>query len=84
MKMRAFIAAVAVSTLALAQPAAAATRSFESLPKSGVEAAPAERVASITDQAEANGGALPIWLIILIFGSVAAFIALITGDKSPG
>jgi len=83
MKTKTLLGALAVSSLVLAQPAAAATRSYESLPKAGAST-PAERVASVTGQSEAAVGALPIWLIILVFGSFAAFIAAISDNKSPG
>ncbi|MEO6386801.1 MAG: hypothetical protein ABIT16_06540 [Croceibacterium sp.] len=82
--MKTLLATVAASGLALAQPAAAATRSYESLPQAGAQVAPADRIGTPVDEAEANGRGLPIWVILLIFAAVAAAIAASTGSKSPG
>jgi hypothetical protein len=41
MKTKALLASLAVSSLVLAQPAAAATRSYESMPAAGVQASAA-------------------------------------------
>jgi len=84
MKTKTLLAALAVSGLALAQPAAAATRSFESLPKAGAPVDSAARVATVTGESETLVGGLPIWLIFLVFAAFTAAVAASTGDKSPG
>jgi hypothetical protein len=85
MKMKTLLAALAVSSLALAQPAAAATRSSDSLPKNGVQASiSTDRVGAITEETDSIRRGTPILLIILLFGSVAALVALLTGHKSAG
>ena len=85
MKIKTLLASAAVSGLVLAQPAAAATRSYESLPSTGAQAtAAAQRVSSIASEAEELAGILPIWLIVPLIGSVAAFNAFVVDGKSPG
>ena len=86
MKTKMLISALAASSMALAQPALAATRSADSLPANGVQTTPsADRMGSITGETDAScRKRTPILLIILLFGSIAAFVALITGHKSNG
>ena len=87
MKTKTVLASFAVASLALAQPAGAATRSYESLPDSGVQSTdPAERIGSLDAESEAARGR-PLLLIILLFGSLAALILLLGGgggNSSPG
>lgn len=75
------MASLALATLLMGQSAHAATRSFQSLPSSGVYAPSIERAGAAigaseqifnNDDDDDRGG-----LIILIFGSVAAFIAFL-------
>ena len=84
MNKKTLLATLAVSALVLSQPAAAATRSFESVPAQGAKSAvAAERLGSITSESEEVAGR-NIWLILVVFGIVAAIIAATTGSKSPG
>jgi len=89
------MASLALATLMMGQSAYAATRSFESLPSSGVQApASVERAAAAFGAGEQLGDDSDgLSLIILLFGSVAAFIAfleaigaidIIGDDDSPG
>ena len=81
MKTKTFIASLAVAGLLVAQPLAAATRSFESLPAHGVQSAqPADRVGSIGTEAEALTGS-PVLVIVLIAGVLAALL-LVAGSSS--
>ena len=83
MKTKTLFASLAVASLALSQPVGAATRSYESLPDSGVQTTePAERMASLGAESEALGGR-PLLLIILLFGSLAAAILLLGGGDDP-
>lgn len=84
MKTKSLLASLAVASLALAQPLAAATRSSDSLPSQGVQStSAAERAGSIGTEAEAIRGQ-PILLIVLLFGVLAALLAVSSGGKSPG
>ena len=85
MKTKTILATLALSSLALAQPAAGATRSFESLPDQGAQSTAAvERVGSIGAEDEAGRGAGRAWIIVLAAVLVALLIALSGGNKSPG
>ena len=76
MKTKTFLATVAVLGLAIAQPAAAATRSYESLPAKGVQSADVQRTSAAVAESEATSGENNLWMI---------FIAVVTGgNKSPG
>ena len=78
MKLKNALACVALASFALAQPVAAATRSYESLPQSGIQQplAGSDRAASPLQDAEAvHGGIGAGLLILLIAGGIAALIA---------
>jgi hypothetical protein len=84
--MKKLVASLAVASLVVAQPLAAATRSSESLPSSGVQSA--ERVGSIAGEAEAVRGK-PIFVIALVFGVLTLLLLLSNGggngpSDSPG
>lgn len=83
MKSKALLASLAVSSLVLAQPVAAATRSYESIPANGVQApaAAVERAGAPVGESEELGG---IWLVFVALGLAALLVILLTGDKSPG
>ena len=67
MKMKSLLASMAVASLAIAQPVAAATRSADSLPQRGVQSlAPADRIGSITGEAEAVGNEVAIGIVIFL------------------
>ena len=84
MKTKTLLATVALASFALAQPVSAATRSSDSLPRAGAQPSISiERVDALTEESDALRGNPWLW-IILIFGSVAAFIALVSNNKSPG
>ena len=86
MKITTLVTSLAVASLAAAQPAAAATRSSDSIPANGVQtAAPADRAGSITADAEALRGK-PLFMIIAVFGVLTLLLLLASGsgDKSPG
>lgn len=86
MKTRTLIASLAVASLAVAHPAAAATRSYESIPANGVQtAAPADRAGSILGEAE-EGRGKPIFVIGAVFLVLALILILAAGSggKSPG
>lgn len=70
-------AAVAVASFALAQPAAAATRSYESLPQSGIEQPlSADRAgAAVQDAEQVHGGLGGGLIILLIFAALVAAAA---------
>ena len=79
MKTKTFVASLAVAGLIVAQPLAAATRSYESLPAHGVQSAqPADRVGSIGTEADALTGS-PVLVIVLIAGVLAALL-LVAGS----
>jgi hypothetical protein len=82
--MKKLVASLAVATLVVAQPLAAATRSSESLPSPGVQTTQAmERVGSITGESEAVRGK-PIIVIGLVFLVLAVILAAAGGSDSPG
>jgi hypothetical protein len=84
MKTKTILASMAVASLAMAQPVSAATRSVDSLPRTGVQStAAAERVGSIGEEADELRGR-PLLLILLIGGALAALILALSGGKSPG
>jgi hypothetical protein len=84
MKTKTLLASMAVASLAFAQPVSAATRSSDSLPRSGVQStAAAERIGSLEDEAEDLTGR-PLLLILLLFGTIAALVFALSGSKSPG
>ena len=90
------MASLALATLLVGQSAQAATRSSDSLPASGASFAAVERAGAPVGSAEALGGAMPQGeeLVILLFGSVLAFLAFLEavgaidiidgGNDSPG
>ena len=85
MKTKTLLATIAVAGLTVAQPLAAATRSAESLPVSGVQAAqPVERVGAVNAESEELVGAMPLILILGMFLAVAAIVLASSGNKSPG
>ena len=65
------LATVAVASFALAQPAAAATRSYESLPQSGIQ----ERGSATVADSEALHGAGNGLIILLVFAAILAAMA---------
>ena len=83
MKTKTIIASLAVSALAFAQPAAAATRSYESIPASGVKASSPARAGAAVGEAESLRGA-PVVPIVITFAVLALLILLISDDKSKG
>jgi hypothetical protein len=87
MKTKSLLALLAVGGLVVAQPALAATRSYESLPASSA-AVPADRSASIVTESEALRGS-PVIPIVLVAVILAALLALSGGSgatpgQSPG
>jgi hypothetical protein len=82
MKTKTLLASAALASLVLVQPVAAATRSGDSLPTTRSTVS-IDRVDSLSGESDAIKGNPWLW-IILIFGSVAAFIALVSDNKSPG
>ena len=84
MKMKTLFASIAIAGLAFAQPASAATRSASSLPERGVQTtAAADRVGSITGEAEdANGKTIAVIILLLVV--VVAILAGVGGNKSNG
>ena len=84
MKTKTLLASLAVTSLAVAQPAAAATRSYESIPATGVQApAAAERAGTAIGESEefTRGG---VWMVFVVLGLAALLVLLATGKKSPG
>ena len=83
MKSKALLASLAVSSLVLAQPVAAATRSYESIPANGVQAptGAVERAGAPVGESEELGG---IWLVFVALGLAALLVILLTGEKSSG
>ena len=71
------LALVALGTFVVAQPAAAATRSFESLPHSGVQqAVPVDRAsAGATDADQLAGHPANALIVIAVFGALLALFA---------
>ena len=83
MRTKTLLASLAVASLAAAQPLSAATRSFESLPDTGVRSA--DRVGSISAESEAEEiGRSPVLVVGIVFIVVAALILALSGNKSPG
>jgi hypothetical protein len=83
-RTKTLLASMAVASLAVAQPLAAATRSVDSLPQSGVQSTEAaDRIGSINGEAEDVRGR-PLLLILLLAGALAALIIALSGSKSPG
>jgi hypothetical protein len=82
MKTKTLLAALAMSSLVLAQPAAAAARS---VPAQGNAAVAADRAGSVTSDAEeVAGGFGSVWIILLVAAVVAALIVLTTdSDDAP-
>ena len=62
------------SGFVLAQPAAAATRSYQSLPTSGIQQ-PLDRTAAAIGEADELHGAGSALIIILVFGGLLAALA---------
>ena len=83
MNTKTLLASAALASLALVQPVSAATRSSDSLPTASQSTVSIDRVDSLSGESDAIKGNPWLW-IILIFGSVAAFIALVSDNKSPG
>lgn len=81
MKTKTLLAALAMSSLVLAQPAAAAARSAPA--QSGNVAT--ERAGSVTSDAEEVAGRMgSVWIILLVAAVVAALIVLTTdSDDAP-
>jgi hypothetical protein len=76
--MKNTLAIAALASFALAQPAAAATRSYESLPHSGVQqAVSTDRQASVVGTAEQLRGGHPLnaLIVIAVFGGLLALFA---------
>ncbi len=85
MKTKVLLASLAVSGLALAQPAAAATRSFESIPAAGVQTpTAAERTGAAIEESDELRGRRGIWAVFVALGLAALLVILLTGEKSPG
>jgi len=96
--LKTLVASLSLATLVVGHSAVAATRSYSSLPSSGVSApASVERVGASLGADENLGGRSGAGLIIAIFGSIAAFLAFLEavgaidiiggdddGDDSPG
>lgn len=74
------LAAVAVSSLVLAQPVVAATRSMDSLPSASVELG--DRIAAPVVASEEAGTQVPTALLFLLFGALAiGIIAALDKDN---
>lgn len=82
------LTAMAIASLAVAQPAAAATRSANALPSQTTQIEAIDRAAAPVTNAEEAGAGVPLALLIGLFGAVAIAIIAITessGDSdSPG
>ncbi len=82
MKTKSILASLAAAGVVLAQPAAAATRSYESVPAAGLTVA--DRADSIGADSEALRGK-SILPIVLVFAILAALLALAgSGSNGPG
>jgi hypothetical protein len=82
--MKKLVASLAVATLVIAQPLAAATRSSDSIPSHGVQTTQAvERAGAITGESEDLGGS-PFVVIGLVFLVLALALALGGTSDSPG
>ena len=85
MKMKTLLASLALASLVAAQPASAATRSSDSLPRTGVQAtATADRAGSLSSDSEELVGTSAIWIIVLIAALLGVLVAASSGSKSPG
>ena len=85
MKTKTLLASIAVASMVAAQPVAAATRSADSLPVTGVQSTQAvERAGSIDGESEEFLRGRPLLLIVLLAGVIAALIVLASDGKSPG
>ncbi|HEY1090536.1 MAG TPA: hypothetical protein VGE47_05540 [Burkholderiaceae bacterium] len=74
------LAAMAVSSLVLAQPVVAATRSMDALPSASVELG--DRVAAPIVASEEAGTAVPVVLLFAVFGALAiGIIAALDKDN---
>ena len=83
MKTKTLLASIAVASLAIAQPASAATRSADSLPQSRAgTASNVERVGSLTGESEELGNQFLI--IFALFALIGVIILASSGGKSPG
>ena len=82
MKMKTLLASMALASLAVAQPVAAATRSADSLPESGLQATDrADRLGSITGEAEELSTAFAVVIVLALLG---VLILAASGGKSAG
>jgi len=87
MKSKALFASLAIASVAVSQPAGAATRSYQSLPERGVQSSQvAERVGSNAAEAEELRGGRPLVTIVVVFAVLAALILALGGggNSSPG
>ena len=84
MKTKTILASIAMAGLALAQPAAAATRSFESLPATGLELGSVERSGSLMGEEEGIGTTIGPWVVIGVLVVAGALILVLSSGKSPG
>jgi hypothetical protein len=85
MKTKVLLALLTVASLALTQPATAATRSFESIPATGVQTpAVAERTGAAIEESDELRGRRGIWAVFVALGLAALLVILLTGEKSPG
>ena len=83
MKTKTLLASMAVASLAIAQPVSAATRSADTLPRTGVQSiGPSDRVGSLAGEAEELQGR-PIVVIVLVFAVLAALVFALSGNKEP-
>ena len=76
------LAAVAVSSLVLAQPVIAATRSADSLPAASVDLG--NRIAAPVTASEEAGTAVPTALLFLLFGALAVGIIAALDKDNDG
>lgn len=82
MKTKTLFASLAVASLAVAQPVAAATRSAVSLPQAGAQPiATADRAGSIVGEAEELGN--PILWVVVLFAIVGVIILGTTSSDDP-
>jgi hypothetical protein len=83
MKTKALLASLAVFSLAVAHPAAAATRSYETLPIVGVQASGhLERAGVAIDENEDVRGRRSIWLVFVALGLAALAVMLLTNGEN--
>ncbi len=76
------LAAMAVSSLVLAQPVIAATRSADSLPVASVELG--NRVAAPVVASEEAGTKVPVALLFVVFGALAVGIIAALDKDNDG